>query len=433
MTEDTASPRAIPREAALDSSLAFLHDPYRFIGTRCREHRSDVFEARLLMRPTLCLTGPEAAELFYDQDRFARRGAAPEPLRATLFGEGGVQGLDGAAHHQRKALFVALTAPDAVAALAQRVRAGWQRAAEGWPAGEPLTLYTAAQTVFMQAVCEWAGMPLPPAELAHRTPQMVLLFDGAASAGVDHWRARRARRAAERWAARLVHAAREGLLHVPPERALARIAAFDGPDGRPLPLQTAAVELLNVLRPTVAVAVWAVLAAHALHTQPGQRARLRQSLEGGEGAAASALDGFVHEVRRYYPFFPAVAARTRRDFQCKGYAFPAGRRVLLDLYGTHHDPRCWTTPGAFRPERFAVPSEVPAFGWLPQGGGDVERHHRCPGEGIAEALTKQTLLFLLQDLRYALPPQDLAIEMSRLPALPRSRFVLRPHVDGDDA
>jgi fatty-acid peroxygenase len=41
----------------------------------------------------------------------------------------------------------------------------------------------------------------------------------------------------------------------------------------------------------------------------------------------------------FAPFFPAVAARVRRDFDWKGYRLPRGRRVLLDLYGTDYDPR----------------------------------------------------------------------------------------------
>ena len=34
------------------------------------------------------------------------------------------------------------------------------------------------------------------------------------------------------------------------------------------------------------------------------------------------------------------------------------------------------------------------------------------------------VLFLARAVRYELPEQDLALEMSRMPALPRSRFVL---------
>lgn len=40
------------------------------------------------------MTGSEAAQLFYDWRRFARRGVMPKAIQMTLLGEGGVQGLD---------------------------------------------------------------------------------------------------------------------------------------------------------------------------------------------------------------------------------------------------------------------------------------------------------------------------------------------------
>jgi fatty-acid peroxygenase len=78
----------MPRDKSPDSSIALLLDPYRFISKRCRRYRSDVFEARLLLQKTLCMTGPETAQLFYDPDRFMRQGAAPGRVQKTLFGRG---------------------------------------------------------------------------------------------------------------------------------------------------------------------------------------------------------------------------------------------------------------------------------------------------------------------------------------------------------
>ncbi|HEX4892066.1 MAG TPA: cytochrome P450, partial [Hyphomicrobiaceae bacterium] len=68
---------AIPRERGLDHTLGLLRDPYGFIPQRCRKHAADLFEARLMLRRTICMLGREAAEVFYDPERFERRGAAP--------------------------------------------------------------------------------------------------------------------------------------------------------------------------------------------------------------------------------------------------------------------------------------------------------------------------------------------------------------------
>ncbi len=80
----------IPREKGLDSTLALLRDPYRFIVKRCRRYQADVFETRLLLEKALCMTGPAATQLFYDQSRFVRHGAMPGPVKKTLLGQGGV-------------------------------------------------------------------------------------------------------------------------------------------------------------------------------------------------------------------------------------------------------------------------------------------------------------------------------------------------------
>ncbi len=118
---------SMPRDPAFDSTLALLNDPYRFIGNRCKRLKSNLFQTRLLLQPTICMTGAEAAELFYDSRRFTRIGAAPEPVRATLFGKGGVQGLDGHPHQHRKAMFLSLLTPQRVEHLADEVAAAVRR------------------------------------------------------------------------------------------------------------------------------------------------------------------------------------------------------------------------------------------------------------------------------------------------------------------
>jgi fatty-acid peroxygenase len=63
----------VPRDNRPDATLALLADPYRFVSKQCRAYGSDLFETRLMFRKTICMTGPEAAQLFYDQSRFMRQ------------------------------------------------------------------------------------------------------------------------------------------------------------------------------------------------------------------------------------------------------------------------------------------------------------------------------------------------------------------------
>ncbi|MGX6602294.1 hypothetical protein ACWKSP_09200 [Micromonosporaceae bacterium Da 78-11] len=70
------------------------------------------------------------------------------------------------------------------------------------------------------------------------------------------------------------------------------------------------------------------------------------------------------------------------------------------------------------PERF-LGREVGEFELIPQGGGDPRTGHRCPGEQITVALLG-TLVQRLARLEHYLPPQDTSIDLSRIPARPRS-------------
>ena len=407
----------IPQNTSLDSTLAFVGDPDRFISRECRRHRSDLFQTRLLLQQTICMTGAEAAAIVYDPDRFVRHGAAPARLQQTLFGRGGVQGLDGARHRQRKQMFMSLMTPDQVASLSVMVTGYFRSSAIRWASMDEVVFYDEFRWLLTRAVCDWDGLPLSATEASRRTRELTGLFDAAGAVGPLHWWSRLARRRSDDWAASIIAEIRAGRQN-PPEHSAAHVVAWHRePDGQLLSQHVAAVELLNVLRPTVAVAVYLTFVAHALRQFPDVWHSIRSSEE-------EFPEWFVQEVRRFYPFFPAVMARVRRDFEWQGYHFPRHRRVVLDLYGVNHDARTWDSPEEFRPARFRD-WDGDSFTLVPQGGGDHAKHHRCAGEWITIALMKMALSVLTQRITYDVPAQDLRINYSRLPALPRSRFVSR--------
>jgi fatty-acid peroxygenase len=428
MSLPTTHDRDLPGTTAFDSSVALLRDGYEFGAKRRRRYGSDVFATRLLLRRTICMSGAEAARVFYDPERFVRRGAAPRRLRKTLFGEGGVQGLDGAAFSARKQLFVAMLAPDRLCELTRLADREWRRRIGEWESRDRVTLHTEAREIHTRAVCAWAGVPLDDAAVGPTARLLGRLIDSPAALGPGYLAGRIARLRADRWAARVVAAERRRTDQgggTVPTSVLGRIAAFRDPAGRLLAPRTAGVELLNVLRPTVAVARFVTFAALALHRWPEWRERLAapDTDPDADTDLDTDLEPFVQEVRRHFPFFPVVAARVRTAFEWNGYRFPAGRRVLLDLYGTNHDPRLWERPDEFRPERFRERSGSP-FDFIPQGGGDHERNHRCPGEWITIALLKTAVRVLAAGMTYDVPPQDLRVPLSTMPAIPNSGFVL---------
>ncbi|MEE3918236.1 hypothetical protein V2I01_05100 [Micromonospora sp. BRA006-A] len=97
--------------------------------------------------------------------------------------------------------------------------------------------------------------------------------------------------------------------------------------------------------------------------------------------------------------------------------------MLLDLYGTNHHPDLWPEPARFRPERFAGWRDDP-FGLVPQGGGDHFTGHRCAGEWITIELMKRAVTNLTGAMSYRVPPQDLALDLGAMPALPPGGLVL---------
>jgi fatty-acid peroxygenase len=408
----------IPWVAGFDQTLALLRDPYRLLSRLARALGSDIFMTRLLLRRTICLRGAAAAELFYASGKLVRRGAGLRRIEKTLIGKGGVQGLDAEEHRQRKALFLSLLAPEPVARLCHLVDKAWMRFLADLPATATVSLYQAARELLMRTACAWAGVPLLENDVARRTREVSALFDYAGAVGPKHWWARLARRRSEAWARGLILDVRAGRLRPEVDTALSRIAFQRDSRERELPLAIAAVELLNLIRPTVAVAVYLVQAVHALHVHPACRPRLLAASANGSPYET----WFVQEVRRWYPFFPAAIARVGEEFTWQGFRFPARCRVLLDLYGTNHHEHQWRDPETFDPDRFAGWVDD-GFTLIPQGAGDSRQTHRCPGEPLALALMGVTVRRFAAG-SYRLPPQDLAIDYGRLPALPRSRLLI---------
>lgn len=406
----------IPHDHLFDSSLAIVADPYGFIGKRCDRVGADIFRTRLLLKTNICLRGRDAAEMYYDQDRFYRKGAAVARAEIVLTGRGGVQGLDHEPHHHRKAMFTSVVGPHTACDVAGRCTDEWRRRATRWASQNSVGFYDETREVICRAVCDWAGLPIKEEELPGVTQMLATLYEFPVAIGWTHWRARWVRKKADRWAAGVIEDVRAGKIKPPAGSALEVVANHRDLEGNLLSPHVAGVEIQNVIRPTIAVSVFVVHAAQMLDEHPECR---QQLAAGGD----EYLEMFVQEVRRTSPFFPAVAARVRHDFEWRGYHFPKDTRVIFGLYATNHDPKLWDSPHEFRPERFRNWSDDP-WSFVPQGGGDRDLGHRCPGDRFSVEITKAAVKFLTEDISYDLPPQDLSLEMTHMPALPRSRFII---------
>ncbi|KOV70545.1 cytochrome P450 [Streptomyces sp. NRRL WC-3618] len=402
----------------IDRSLTALAQGYAWLPGLLHERPDGAARTRVLGKPALVVRGPDAVRFFYDEHNVRREGALPPPVLSTLFGHDAVHTLDGGAHLARKEFFLPLLRADRIACLVEHVVPAWDEAVREWSGADQIVLFDAASVVLTRGVCRWAGVPLDEGagDTERLARDLVAMVDGFATAGPRHWRARRARSRQEERFSRLVEDVRSGRVLAPEGSVLASVCRHHEATGELLRPHTAAVELLNVVRPTVAVCWFVAYAAHALHLRPHQRERLR----GGDTAYTAA---FVHEVRRFYPFVPFLGGLAVRDLSWKGVPVPSGAMVLLDVFGQNHDEELWGDPYVFRPQRF-FEHPVGRDELIPQGGGEPRSGHRCPGEGLTIGLL-EALALRLAGLEYTVPDQDLRISLRRIPARVRSGFAVR--------
>lgn len=405
----------IPHEKDIDETLALPQEGYLYIKNRLDKHKSDLFQTHLFGQEVMCISGKEAAQIFYDAERFVRSGAAPKRVQKTLTGENAIQGMDGEAHTHRKSLFMSLTTNQHPQTLADLAVKEWESVIPRWETAEKIILFDEAKVILCKIACGWAGVPLLEDETKERADDFAEMIDAFGAAGPRYWKGKTARKTAEKWIGNVIDNVRAGRLKVPESTPLEVIANHKELDGNLLETNMAAKELINLIRPIVAISTYITFMALALYEHPEYKNLLPND--------ADLSHMFVQEVRRFYPFTPFIGAKVKKDFVWSECEFKTGTLVILDVYGINHDSRIWDKPYEFQPERFRNWQHDP-FEFIPHGGGDPANGHRCPGEGITVEVMKATLDFLVNKIDYKVPEQDLSYDMSRIPTLPKSGFII---------
>ncbi|TCT15985.1 fatty-acid peroxygenase [Melghiribacillus thermohalophilus] len=406
----------IPKEETLDHSAALLREGYLFISNRMKKFQSDLFETRVMGKKVVCITGEEAARVFYNTEFFKRKGAAPYRVQQSLFGVNAIQTKDDAEHLNRKQMFMSVMTSSHEKELADMTKNQWDSVSRRWEQSDEVVLFDEAKEVLCRVACRWAGVLLHNTEVKKRAEDFYAMVDAFGAIGPRHWEGRMARNRTEAWIKDMIKKVRRGTLKVDSHSVIHQMAFYKDAEGNQLDPRMAAIELINVLRPIVAIANYITFSALALHEHPEYTHILHSRNK-------QYLEYFVHEVRRYYPFGPFLGAIVRKDFVWANYPFKKGQLVFLDIYGTNHDPRIWEEPDRFKPERFRG-WDGNLYNFIPQGGGDPASGHRCPGEGITIEVMKATLDFLVNKIEYDVPDQDLSYSLVRMPSMVRSGFVM---------
>lgn len=399
-----------------------LDEGYLLLSELRKEADAPVVKARLLNKEVIAVYGKEAARAFYDPANFKRKGAMPKLVLKTLFGEGGVQTLDDEEHNQRKKVFMDLMTPKRMEDYHRIVDRTLTEKMEHLQ-GE-LELFDVAKDVLFRSICEWSGIDLTKMnerEINQLAEYQISMISSAVTNPTTHIKGIENRKKSEKWAQSLIEDARINPVAGKENVALYAFANAKDTQGNLLPIDVAAVELLNIIRPTVALTVWIALMGHALFSRPDIYQRLHTEFD-------ELQDSFIQEMRRYYPFFPMIPAFAKKDVTIDGYLIPEDSWVVLDLYGTNHDERSIETPEVFRISRYVGKEKHISYDeeyeMIAQGGGKFEAMHRCAGEWITLHALRVFSDQLVNKYEFSVPEQDWTIPMNQFPTYPNSKAKL---------
>ncbi|MDT2658805.1 cytochrome P450 [Enterococcus hulanensis] len=399
-----------------------LDEGYLLLSELRKEADAPVVKARLLNKEVIAVYGKEAAKKFYDPRNFKREGAMPKVVLKTLFGEEGVQTLDGKAHEHRKTTFMNLMTPKRMDEYHRILDKNLVQKLDQQH-GE-FELFDLSKDVLFRSICEWAGIDLSEMskeEIDQLAEYQISMISSAVTNPATHIKGIENRKKSEKWAQSLIEHARTNPVAGKEDIALYAFANATDDNGELLPIDVAAVELLNVIRPTVALTVWIALMGHALFSRPDIYQRLHAEFD-------KLQDSFIQEMRRYYPFFPMLPAFAKQDVEIDGYLIPKDSWVVLDLYGTNHDKRTIETPEVFRISRYHGKEKHISYDeeyeMIAQGGGKFEAMHRCAGEWITLHTLRVFSDQLVNKYQFSVPKQDWEIPMNQFPTYPKSKALL---------
>ena len=115
------------------------------------------------------------------------------------------------------------------------------------------------------------------------------------------------------------------------------------------------------------------------------------------------LDCVIKETLRLHPSAPLLLPRESRDkCEINGYEIPAKTRVMINAWAMARDPRYWTDPESFMPERFldsSVDFRGTNFEYIPFGAG----RRICPGMLFGLINVEVPLAMLLYHFDWKLP------------------------------
>ncbi|XP_008049707.1 cytochrome P450 3A5 isoform X2 [Carlito syrichta] len=110
------------------------------------------------------------------------------------------------------------------------------------------------------------------------------------------------------------------------------------------------------------------------------------------------LDMVVNETLRLFPIAIRIERVCKKDIEINRLFIPKGTVVMIPTYALHRDPKYWTEPEEFRPERFSKKNKdsIDPYIYLPFGTGP----RNCIGMRFALMNMKLALVRVLQNFSF---------------------------------
>ncbi|XP_076416471.1 cytochrome P450 3A21-like [Peromyscus maniculatus bairdii] len=107
------------------------------------------------------------------------------------------------------------------------------------------------------------------------------------------------------------------------------------------------------------------------------------------------LDMVVNETMRLYPTANRLIRLSKKDAEINDVFIPKGTQVVIPIYVLHRDPRYWSDPEEFFPERFSKENKdrINPYTYLPFGYGP----RNCIGMRFALINMKLAIIKILQN------------------------------------
>jgi cytochrome P450 len=164
---------------------------------------------------------------------------------------------------------------------------------------------------------------------------------------------------------------------------------------------------------------------HLLSQHPEVEQKLHSELDHvlcGRAPAFSDLpalpytDTVIKESMRLYPPAWSLARTVVSEIEVRGYRIPAGSNLVMSQWIMHRDPRYFSNPENFDPDRWLDEKsrKLPRFAYFPFGGGP----RQCIGAAFAQMEAVLLLATIAQRFRLRSVPKH--------PVIPVPSFTLRP-------